>query len=48
MNKQHVKGATIRTTEKQTWNWVTFCDPATQWPVNPATRRPNRLGDPVL
>jgi len=25
----------------QTWNWVTFCDPATQWPGNPATRRPS-------
>jgi len=24
----------------QTWNWVTFCDPATQRPGNPATRWP--------
>jgi len=34
--------------KKQTWNWVTFCDPATQWPRNPATRRPTWPGDPVL
>jgi len=20
---------------RQTWNWVTFCDPATQWPSDP-------------
>ena len=33
---------------RQRWNWVTFCDPATQWPGNPATRRPSRPGDPVL
>ena len=32
----------------QTWNWVTFCDPATQRPGNPATRRPSLPGDPVL
>ena len=32
----------------QTWNWVTFCGPATQWPGNPATRRPSWPGDPVL
>jgi len=32
----------------QTWNWVTFCDPATQWPGNPATRRPSWPGDPAL
>jgi len=32
----------------QSWNWVTFCDPATQWPGNPATRRPSWPGNPVL
>ena len=36
------------TTWLQTCNWVTFCDPATQWPGNPATRRPSWPGDPVL
>ena len=30
----------------QTWNWVTFCDPATQWPKNHVTRRPSWPGDP--
>jgi len=30
---------------EQRW---TFCDPATQWPGNPATRRPSWPGDPVL
>jgi len=37
--------------EYQRWNWVAFCDPATQWPGNPATRRPSWVswpGDPVL
>ena len=32
----------------QRWNWVTVCDPATQWPGNPTTRRPSWPGDPVL
>ena len=32
----------------QTWNRVTFCYPVTQWPGNPATRRPSWPGDPVL
>ena len=32
----------------QTRNWVTYCDPATQWPENLATRRPSWPDDPVL
>jgi len=31
----------------QRWNWVTFCDPATQSPGNSATRRPRHPVDPV-
>ena len=30
---------------QQTWNWVAFCDPATQWPGNSATRRPSWPGE---
>ena len=31
----------------QTWNWVTFCDPATQRPSDPRIQRPGDLVDPV-
>ena len=31
---------------RQRWNWVTFCDPPTQWPKNHVTRRPSWPGDP--
>ena len=34
-------GADATAGKNHRWNWVTFCDPATQRPGNPATRRPS-------